>query len=168
MKRLDPRTRRIAAMLAIAAALLLGALAWWQMAPRNGGGAAARPDLDDARRIASGRHVYQQHCAACHGADLEGQADWKSRRPDGTLPAPPHDDSGHTWHHPFEVLFGLTKHGLVPPYGPANYRSAMPAFGERLSDEEIWNVLAFIRSRWSDTVRAKHAELDRRYHTRRR
>jgi mono/diheme cytochrome c family protein len=29
-----------------------------------------------------------------------------------------------------------------------------------ISDDEIWNVLAFIRSRWSKEVRERHAELD--------
>jgi mono/diheme cytochrome c family protein len=121
------------------------------------------PDLDDAGRIAAGATVYARHCAACHGVRLEGQPDWTSRLPNGRQPAPPHDDSGHTWHHPFEVLFALTKHGLAPPHAPAGYESDMPAFGETLSDDAIWNVLAFIRSRWSETVRARHAELQRHH-----
>lgn len=66
------------------------------------------------------------------------------------MPAPPHDESGHTWHHTDEVLFGITKHGLVPgKYGPPDYESDMPAFGGKLSDDEIWAVLAFIKSHWT-------------------
>ena len=60
------------------------------------------------------------------------------------MPAPPHDDSGHTWHHPDEVLFGITKHGVVPPYAPPGYESDMPAFAGKLSDDEIRAVLAYI------------------------
>ncbi len=142
--------------------VLIAALLWWDAAQRGGRPTAGDvPDMNDARRIAAGRRVYDAHCASCHGANLEGQADWKTRRADGRLPAPPHDDSGHTWHHPFDVLFAITKRGLVPPYAPAGYASDMPGFGSRLSDEEIWNVLAYIRSRWSDKVRATHDELQR-------
>jgi len=133
------------------ALVLLGAL--W---PRP-----ARPDLDDGARIAAGAQRYAQHCASCHGANLEGQPNWKTPLPSGRLPAPPHDDSGHTWHHASDVLFALTKHGLKPPYAPANYQSDMPAFAGTLTDDEIWDVLAFIRSRWTESVRARQAEVDR-------
>lgn len=122
---------------------------------------AAQPDLNDSARVAAGAPAYARHCASCHGINLEGQPNWKTPLASGRLPAPPHDDSGHTWHHTSEVLFAITKFGLKPPYAPAGYQSDMPGFGATLSDDEIWNVLAFIRSRWSPSVRAKHAELDR-------
>lgn len=155
------RLRWIYAALAVALTLI-AALLWRDAVQRGHAGAAhGVPDMDDARRIAAGSRVYAAHCAACHGAHLEGQPDWRTRRADGRLPAPPHDDSGHTWHHPFDVLFAITKHGMVPPHAPAGYASDMPAFGGRLSDEDIWNVLAFIRSRWSDKVRKTHDELQR-------
>ena len=117
------------------------------------------PDLREPRRIAAGKLVYDAHCASCHGRNLEGQPDWMSRLPNGRFPAPPHDDSGHTWHHPNEVLFALTKHGMKPPYAPEGYSSDMPAFAGILSDDDIWNVLAFIQSRWSDRVRTRHDQL---------
>ncbi len=69
--------------------------------------------------------------------------------PNGRMPAPPHDESGHTWHHPDEVLFTITKYGLVPPYAPRGYQSDMPAFADRLSDDEIRAVLAYIESHWT-------------------
>lgn len=106
----------------------------------------------DPARVALGKDVYDRHCASCHGANLEGQPDWQRRLPNGRMPAPPHDDSGHTWHHPERVLFGIVKHGVVPPYGPPGYQSDMPAFKDTLSDEEIRAVLAFIASRWSPNV----------------
>src|SRR5689334_2039697 len=89
----------------------------------------------------SGQRIYAEHCAACHGDRLQGQPNWQTRKPDGKLPAPPHDASGHTWHHSDQQLFDLTKHGieaLVP-----GYKSDMPAFAERLSDGEIRAVLAY-------------------------
>ena len=111
-----------------------------------------RIDPRDAAQVERGRAVYANHCASCHGAQLRGQPDWRIRLPNGRIPAPPHDESGHTWHHPDEVLFGITKHGLVPPYAPKSYESDMPAFGGVLSDPDIRAVLAFIESRWPPEV----------------
>jgi mono/diheme cytochrome c family protein len=119
-----------------------------------------RADAGDSARVALGKRVYLQHCAACHGAQLEGQPNWRSRLPNGRLPAPPHDETGHTWHHPDRLLFAITKEGLVPPHAPAGYESDMPAFGGKLSDDEIWAVLAYIKSRWtSREVREARAQM---------
>ena len=65
------------------------------------------------------------------------------------MPAPPHDESGHTWHHPDAVLFAITKNGLVAPNAPQDYESDMPAFAAKLTDDEIWAVLAYIKSHWT-------------------
>ena len=103
----------------------------------------------DPAQLAAGQKIYAQHCAACHGAKLEGQPNWQRRLPNGKMPAPPHDESGHTWHHPDEVLLGITKHGMAPPYAPPGYPSDMPAFGSILSDDQIRAVLAYIESHWT-------------------
>jgi mono/diheme cytochrome c family protein len=110
-------------------------------------------DPDDPTQVAMGRAVYQQNCASCHGVRLEGQPNWRIRKPDGKLPAPPHDESGHTWHHPDPQLFKITGSGvaaLVP-----GYESDMPAYEGVLSDQEIWAVLAFIKSTWSPEIRRR-------------
>lgn len=113
-------------------------------------------------QIALGQKIYVQHCAACHGMKLEGQPNWQQRLPNGRMPAPPHDESGHTWHHTDDVLFGITKHGLVPPYAPRGYESDMPAFAGTLSDDEIRAVLAYIESHWtSPDLLAARAEMIR-------
>jgi mono/diheme cytochrome c family protein len=106
-----------------------------------------------------GQKIYAQHCASCHGTRLEGQPDWRKPLASGRMPAPPHDDSGHTWHHPDAVLFGITKHGLVPPYAPAGYQSDMPAFGGVLTDREIRAVLAYIATQWSSEVLKVRAQM---------
>jgi len=124
----------------------------------NAPGEDPRADPRDAARVALGAKVYVQHCAVCHGVKLEGQPNWRVRLPHGRLPAPPHDESGHTWHHTDDVLFGITKYGLVPgKYSPKDYESDMPAFGDKLSDEEIWAVLAYIKTSWTsaDVLRAR-------------
>lgn len=109
---------------------------------------------DDLALVAEGRAVYATHCAACHGAALEGQPDWRVRGPDGLLPAPPHDETGHTWHHSDEALFEMTKHG-PQRFAGADYQSAMPAYADVLSDREILAALSFIKSVWPDHVRAR-------------
>jgi mono/diheme cytochrome c family protein len=116
----------------------------------------------DPEQVKLGARLYAQQCAACHGAKLEGQPDWRRRLPNGRLPAPPHDESGHTWHHPDHVLFAITRNGLVPPYASKGYESDMPAFAGKLSDDEIWAVLAYIKSHWtSREVLEARAEITR-------
>lgn len=97
-----------------------------------------------------GRTLYMEHCASCHGANLEGQPDWRSPRPDGTWRAPPHSVDGHTWHNADAMLFDYVKRGgqaALDDMG-VEFRSAMPGFGDRLTDDEIEAVLAFIASTW--------------------
>jgi mono/diheme cytochrome c family protein len=115
---------------------------------------------DDPRQVALGALVYAARCASCHGANLEGQPNWRERQANGRLPAPPHDASGHTWHHPDEILFGITKNGMTP-YAPAGYQSDMPAFAGVLTDDEIAAALAYIKSRWPADVRARQAHIDK-------
>ena len=112
-------------------------------------------------RLALGRQVYGEFCAACHGAELEGQPNWRQRGADGLLPGPPHDASGHTWHHPDEQLFFITKHGTAALAG-ADYKTSMIGFGEVLDDEEIGAVLDFIKSRWPPDIRRRQAEITAR------
>jgi len=116
----------------------------------------------DTKQVERGQMIYKKFCAACHGENLGGQPDWRIRRPDGKLPAPPHDETGHTWHHPDEVLFGITKNGFVPPYAPANYKSEMPAWGSTLKDSDIWAALAYIKSRWPTETRKIQEDINAR------
>ena len=100
-----------------------------------------------------GAVIYQEYCASCHGLNLEGQPGWQMRNADGTLPAPPHDASGHTWHHSDQLLFELTKLGPGEVIG-GGYQSAMPGFSDILRDDDIWAVLAYIESQWPEEIRA--------------
>lgn len=124
--------------------------------------ATVRADPSNSRQVTAGKAVYDRNCSACHGAKLEGQPEWRSRLSNGRMPAPPHDDSGHTWHHDDDLLFGITKFGLTPPYGPPAYESDMPAFGSTLSDQQIWDVLAYIKSRWSARTRESQSRIPRK------
>ncbi|MCS6622344.1 cytochrome c [Roseibacterium beibuensis] len=109
--------------------------------------------------LAQGEVLYGEYCASCHGANLEGQPDWQSLGPDGRLPAPPHDETGHTWHHPDSVLFQYTKLGgrEALAFQGIEFDSGMPGFSGQLSDREIWTVLAYILSTWPERARAAQA-----------
>src|SRR5215471_11525330 len=72
-----------------------------------------RPDPNDPTLVARGKVVYIERCASCHGANLEGQPNWRKRLPNGRLPAPPHDVTGHTWHHSDTQLFDMVKNGTA-------------------------------------------------------
>jgi len=103
-----------------------------------------------------GAAIYAESCASCHGSDLKGEANWQSPNPDGTLPAPPHDDDGHTWHHSDRLLVNYIKLGgarALAQDGVVGFKSGMPAFEGILSDAEIDAVLDFIKSRWPEEVR---------------
>ncbi|MBY6092942.1 MULTISPECIES: c-type cytochrome [Rhodobacterales] len=104
-----------------------------------------------------GAALYQENCASCHGAELQGQPDWHSPGPDGRLPAPPHDATGHTWHHGDEILFRITRDGTAAVVG-GGYASDMPGFGDALTDAEIRAILDYIKSTWPERERAYQRE----------
>ena len=106
-----------------------------------------RPGREADARIALGKALYAENCASCHGVRLEGQPDWRSPRADGRLPAPPHDATGHTWHHADAQLLAIIRRGTAAVVG-GGYESDMPGFAGILSDAESAAVLGFIKSTW--------------------
>ena len=116
----------------------------------------------DAQQITTGEAVYTIHCASCHGANLEGEVDWRLQNDDGSFRAPPHDDSGHTWHHTDKLLKeSIVKGGKRLPANIGG-TSNMPAFGEVLSEAEIIAVLAYIKSTWPEDIRKIQEEMSAR------
>ena len=104
-----------------------------------------------------GAALYQQNCASCHGTELQGQPDGRSLGPDGRLPAPPHDATGHTWHHGDDILFRITRDGTAAVVG-GGYESDMPGFGDSLRDAEMRAILDYIKSTWPERERAYQRE----------
>ena len=143
--------------------LRAGALAacGWALAACERAPAPVVLRTDDPALLATGAALYAKHCAACHGARLEGQPGWRKHDPvTGRMPAPPHDASGHTWHHPDQLLFDITKLGIAKAVKLKDYDSAMPAFAGVLSDAEIVAVLSWIKSQWPPEIRQHQAEID--------
>lgn len=150
-------------VVAVVLAVLLGASALWVavgLVLPGTGDRSLRPE--DPGVLAAGKVLYSRHCASCHGDQMQGQPNWRTRGADGRWPAPPHDASGHTWHHPDELLFRITKFGAASVAGQKNYASAMPIYEGVLSDEEIVAVLSWIKAQWPPEVRAKHDQMNAR------
>ncbi len=111
------------------------------------------------RQLAVGMRVYAERCASCHGANLKGQPNWQSPLANGRLPAPPHNESGHSWHHSDAELFLITKKGMAAVV--PGYESDMPAFEGVLTDTEIDAALSFIKSTWPERAREYQEERSR-------
>ncbi len=137
-----------------AASLALFGVAVWLILPGTTNGASDEPVVINGiavppvptlnpQRIADGAQLYAQYCAACHGAELKGAPNWKQPLATGSYPPPPHDDTGHTWHHPDEQLMAIVNNG-----GDPAYNGTMPAFGEILTIDQTTAIFDFIKSRW--------------------
>lgn len=115
---------------------------------------------DDLVVVQAGEKIYQAQCASCHGRYLEGQPDWRTRDANGFLPAPPHDATGHTWHHADDLLFEITKYGPSVVINDDSYKTVMPAYQNILSDEDIVAVLSFIKNTWPEEQRSWQEEVN--------
>jgi mono/diheme cytochrome c family protein len=100
----------------------------------------------DMAQIARGGKLYQQNCAACHGADAEGAPNWQQQGPDGKWPAPALNGTAHAWHHPMAILKRTIRDGTEKIGG------SMPAWGDKLSEQEMDDIIAWFQARWPDEL----------------
>ena len=134
------------------AALALAALLLAACSSSSGAGVPTPDSTPTAPDAPTGRELFAANCAACHGAGGEGQPDWHVKKADGTLPAPPLNGDGHTWHHADGLLYRIVSGGgkILEDPGLPGFKSAMPAFGDRLSREEIIEVFTYLKSLWGN------------------
>ena len=137
--------------------VFVGAAIAFVLVDRQSDATALAPD--DIELVSRGEQIYTARCASCHGKQLEGEPNWRMRDKDGYLPAPPHDATGHTWHHSDEQLIKLTKQGLSALAG-GDYKTRMPDYDGVLSDSDIIAVLSFIKSRWPANIRKRHDRIN--------
>lgn len=123
------------------------------MAPRAAESPTSEPPASVPR---TGQEVFAATCAPCHGANGEGQPNWRITKEDGTLPPPPLNGDGHTWHHADGLLYRIVSRGGAIPALPG-YKSGMPAFGDQLSHQEIINVLTYVKNLWGDKAFQGHS-----------
>ena len=97
--------------------------------------------------VPQGKKLFQQNCAQCHGGFAQGNPNWRQPLDNGRYLPPPLNGSGHAWHHPLDQLRGVIKYGRGP-----DIPSDMPAWGDKLNDQEIDSVIAWFQSRWPDEI----------------
>lgn len=122
-------------------------------------------DASDLDQVAFGSRVYSRICSNCHGSELDGQLGWQQPLKDGTRLAPAHSADGETWRRTDDTLFQVVKFGgetLMTDGGT----SRMPGFGNKLTEEEIWAVIAFIKSTWPTSVQEAQREAEAETKTR--
>jgi mono/diheme cytochrome c family protein len=111
--------------------------------------ASTGPELkQDALRYTRGLKLYQQTCAACHGKQGEGAANWQQKDADGKFLPPPLNGTGHTWHHPMYMLMDIIKNGTQRLGGN------MPPWKGTLSDKQIQDILYWVQSQWPTEIYA--------------
>ncbi len=133
---------------------------FWVTQSRSGAKPGAVFVPENQQIVSAGKELYATNCASCHGEALQGATNWRSPDPDGLMPAPPHDKSGHTWHHTDDVLFEITKYGLAKIIGQKDYKTNMPVYDGVLSDQEVIAVLSYIKSRWPENIRDRHDQMN--------
>lgn len=148
-------------LLAGLATMLACAVIFYLSSPAQKAEASISLLPDDLSVIKIGKSIYAKNCASCHGVALEGQANWKQRDTEGYMPAPPHDMTGHTWHHADSYLFLMTKYGIEEMIGK-KYPNSMPAYENVLTDDEIIAVLSYIKSTWPSLIQRQHNQINAR------
>jgi mono/diheme cytochrome c family protein len=111
-------------------------------------------DQHDEDLIAHGKLIFDEFCSVCHGAKLEGELASGARVPEGQKPAPPLNGSAHSYHHADGELFGVVKHG--PESSDASGWPRMPVFDRVLPNDDIWAVIAYIKSVWPKHIQLEH------------
>ena len=149
--------------------LALGLLLVLACGPGKSAQPAARPSPTpvsvptlDLGQVSRGREVFVQHCASCHGTEAQGAPDWQQPDARGDLPAPPHDDTGHTWRHSDAQLSEIIRGGLRDQFNKTPELTMPPFQTDQLSDQQISDVLAYVKSLWSAEHRQFQEEQNRR------
>ena len=118
-------------------------------------GAESVPRDFDFLQMKRGGVLYQQNCARCHGKQAEGTANWRQPGKDGKLPPPPLNGSAHTWHHPGTVLVDVIKNGTQRIGGN------MPAWRDKLTEQQIQDIIVWFQAKWPDEIYAAWYRHDR-------
>lgn len=139
------------------AVIAAGGAAWTLMAREHPPG-----DPEDAEQVAIGSALYGWNCARCHGDDLSGELGWAKKEAGlsdedvndvaerlGDI-APAHDQSGSTARLEDDMLFKIIDEG--PKTVLDKPSSRMSGFHDRLSEEEIWSIIAFMKSHWQSVA----------------
>lgn len=100
----------------------------------------------DPEKVKRGEVIYEANCATCHGPKGESTPGWRKQGADGRYPPPPLNGSAHTWHHSTETLEKMIREGSPSGMG------GMPAWDDKLTNQEINDVTVWITSIWPDEL----------------
>ena len=98
-------------------------------------------------RIARGAALYRAYCLQCHGPEAQGHPDWQTPSSGTFTAAPPLDGTGNAWRRKKRDMVAIIKLGVSRKRIPA-----MPAFKDRLSDEDIEDVITWFQVLWPPEV----------------
>ncbi|HID49890.1 MAG TPA: cytochrome c [Chromatiales bacterium] len=138
--------------------LLLAACGQKEEEAKSGSlGAMPKPQrFADFNQVTRGGRLFQEYCASCHGVDAQGAANWRKKSADGKYPAPPLDGTGHAWHHPEKVLLMTIRDGTKRLGG------SMPAWGDKLSDQDMRDIIAWFQAKWPEDIYTEWARRNAR------
>ena len=149
------RSRRARLLILLAVAVAACGLLQRDEAPRSRGEQLYGTEADVARY---GALRYAENCMSCHGGATGGSM----------MDYPPrHNANGHTWHHGDCELKQVIRTGSTPMTEMMRRMMAspdaprMPAFRDRLSDEEIDAVLGYIKTLWTPGQRGFQEQVTR-------
>jgi mono/diheme cytochrome c family protein len=115
---------------------------WWEVPPAEYANARSTR-WGDAAAIARGQQLYQTYCLMCHGADGKGTGPVAKG-----LPHPPADLTHHFHRAPGDgdayLFWRVSEGGQVEPFKSG--QSAMPAYKTVLSEDQRWDVLAYVHA----------------------
>lgn len=117
---------------------------------------SASQRTNDVQQLARGKALFQQNCAVCHGAEAQGAFNWRTPGSDGKYLPPPLNGSGHAWHHPRAALQQTIRNGTIAIGG------SMPPWRDKLSAQDIDDLISWFQSLWSDEVYQAWWEIDQR------
>jgi len=100
----------------------------------------------DPNQVTRGQTLFLENCAVCHGQNAEGTPDWRKPLENGRYPPPPLNGTAHAWHHSTDELKRFILNGGPPGEG------RMPGWEGILKDQEIDDILVWIKSLWPEEV----------------
>ena len=104
------------------------------------------PPKANFTQVTRGGKIFKNNCASCHGAQAQGEPDWRQTRADGLNPAPPLNGTGHAWHHPKKMLMQTIK------YGTPGGKGRMQPWKDKLNDQDIEDITAWFISKWPQQI----------------
>ena len=102
------------------------------------------PDLlmNDTVQLKAGRVLFMNKCASCHGKPSEGRS---SRAIFFNPPAPDFTDAHYRSVDPAYLYWRIEVGKTIEPY--RSQGSVMPAWGVHFSEDQIWQIVAYLQAR---------------------